>query len=90
MEVPYEGLVRDQEGWSRKIVEFVGLDWDPRCLEFHKTERVVNTASQWQIRQKIYSTSVERWRAYEKYLESLMGLTRAVRSDRQRGGPELL
>ena len=52
LEVPYEALIEDQEGWSRRMVEFLGLPWDPRCLEFHKTERVVITASRWQVRQK--------------------------------------
>jgi Flp pilus assembly protein TadD len=74
LEVPYEGLVSDQAGWTRKILEFLGLEWDERCLSFHETKRVVNTASAWQVRQKLYSQSVGRWRNYEKFLGSLKGL----------------
>ena len=74
LDVPYEGLVNDQEEWSRKIVKFIGLDWDDRCLDFHKIERRMATASLWQVRQKMYKTSVERWRNYEKFVGPLKGL----------------
>ena len=74
LEVPYEALLDDQEGWSKRIIEFIGLPWDARCLEFHKTERNVMTASKWQVRQKIYHTSKGRWRNYEKYLGPLLEL----------------
>jgi tetratricopeptide (TPR) repeat protein len=74
LDVPYAELVADQEGWSRKILDFLGLEWDDRCLEFHKTERQVVTASYWQVRQKIYSNSVARWRNYEKFIKPLLGL----------------
>ena len=74
LEVPYEALVDDQAGWSRRIIEFTGLGWDERCLDFHKTERKVGTASNWQARQKIYRTSKARWRHYEKHLGPLLGL----------------
>ncbi|OGS90455.1 MAG: hypothetical protein A2Z95_04430 [Gallionellales bacterium GWA2_60_18] len=74
LDVPYEALVEDQEGWSRRIIEFVGLEWDDACLNFHETERKVGTASNWQVRQKIYSSSKERWRNYEKHVGPLLGL----------------
>jgi tetratricopeptide (TPR) repeat protein len=74
LEVPYEGLVADQETWTRKILDFLGLEWDERCLAFHETKRSVTTASYWQVRQKIYRHSVERWRNYEKFLGPLKGL----------------
>jgi tetratricopeptide (TPR) repeat protein len=74
LDVPYEALVDDQESWSRKIIEFVGLDWDDRCLKFHQTERSVATSSKWQVRQPIYKTSKERWRNYEKYAGPLLDL----------------
>ncbi len=74
MDVPYAELVADQEGWSRKIIEFIGLDWDPKVLEYHKTERSVLTASHWQVRQKIYSSSVGRWKHYEKFIGPLLKL----------------
>jgi uncharacterized protein YjiS (DUF1127 family) len=76
--VPYEGLVDDQEGWTRKILEFIGLGWDARCLEFHRTERTITTASYWQVRQKIYRTSVNRWRNYREFIKPLLSLTDAA------------
>jgi len=72
LDVPYEALIEDQEGWSRKIIGFTGLEWNERCLNFHETERKVGTASNWQVRQKIFQTSKERWRNYEKFLEPLL------------------
>jgi hypothetical protein len=57
------------------MVEFIGLDWDPSCLDFHRTERVVITASRWQVRQKIHGGSAGRWRHYEKHLGPLKYLT---------------
>lgn len=74
LDVPYAELVAEPEVWSRKIIEFIGLPWDPRCLEFHKTERAVVTASNWQVRQAIYSRSVDRWRNYEKFIGPLLEL----------------
>ena len=74
LEVPYEALIADQEGWSRRMVEFIGQPWDPQCLDFHQTERVVLTASKWQVRQKIHSGSKDRWRHYEPFLGPLRRL----------------
>ncbi len=74
LEVPYAELVSDQEGWSRRIIEFIGLEWDPKVLEFHKTERAVLTASNWQVRQKMYSSSVGRWKNYQKFIGPLLKL----------------
>jgi tetratricopeptide (TPR) repeat protein len=74
LEVPYAGLVADQEGWTRRMLDFVGLPWDEQCLNFHKTERPVTTASGWQVRQKIYKSSIERWRNYEKFIGPLLEL----------------
>jgi Flp pilus assembly protein TadD len=75
LDVPYEELIADQEGWTRRIVDFIGLEWDERCLNFHETERGVFTASSWQVRQKLYRRSVRRWRNYEKFLGPLLELT---------------
>ena len=74
LDVPYAELTADQETWTRRILEFVGLPWNERCLDFHKTDRVVTTASTWQVRQKIYRSSVERWRRYEKFIGPLRSL----------------
>jgi tetratricopeptide (TPR) repeat protein len=72
--VPYEGLVADQEVWTRKMLGFLGLDWNDRCLSFHETQRLVTTASARQVRQKISSDSIGRSRAYKKYLGPLNAL----------------
>jgi len=74
LEVSYEALVADQEQWSRRMVDFVGLPWDPSCLNFHETDRVVITLSKWQVRQKISATSAGRWRNYEKHVAALLPL----------------
>jgi tetratricopeptide (TPR) repeat protein len=69
--IDYEALVADLEGESRRLIEFLGLDWEPACLDFHRAERPVLTASAWQVRQPIYSRSVGRWRKYERHLGPL-------------------
>ncbi len=76
LEVPYEALVANPEGWARKIVGFIGLEWSPQCLKFDQTRRVVATASYRQVREKIYNTSVARWRNYEKYIGPLLSLSK--------------
>jgi hypothetical protein len=72
MEVQYEELVADLEGQSRRLIEFLGLPWDPACLEFHRTPSSIQTASVWQVRQPLYQSSVGRWKHYEKHLGPLM------------------
>jgi tetratricopeptide (TPR) repeat protein len=74
LEVPYEKLVSDPEPWIRKIVQFAGLPWNPRCLRFNETERTVSTASNWQVRQRISTSAAGRWRNYERYLGPLRRL----------------
>jgi tetratricopeptide (TPR) repeat protein len=74
LDVPYEELVADQTVWTRKILDFLELEWDERCLDFQNTKRPVLTASSWQVRQKIYKDSVQRWRNYEKFIEPLLNL----------------
>ncbi len=77
IEVNYEKLVGDLEGESRRIIDFLGLEWEPSCLDFHQTERTVATVSHWQVRQPIYSSSVGRWRKYEKHLGPLFAALKA-------------
>ena len=74
LDVPYESLVDDQETWSRNMVNFIGLPWDPRCLDFHLTRRTVITASKWQVRQKMDRSSVARWRNYAPFIGPLQRL----------------
>ena len=77
IEVRYEDLAADLEGQTRRMLAHIGLDWDPRCLDFHTTERTVRTASAAQVRQPIYRGSIERWRAFEACLEPLLAELRA-------------
>ena len=72
LEVQYEDVVADLEGQARRIVAYCGLEWDARCLDFHRTKRPVRTASATQVRQPIYKSSVDRWRAYESFLGPLL------------------
>jgi tetratricopeptide (TPR) repeat protein len=74
LEVSYEGLVEDQETWSRNMLQFIGVPWDPRCIDFHRTSRSVMTASKWQVRQKMNRASLERWRNYEEFVGPLLTL----------------
>jgi tetratricopeptide (TPR) repeat protein len=71
LDLDYEALVADLEGQSRRLIEFVGLEWDPACLSFHKNRRVVRTPSLVQVRQPLYADSVGIWRKYEPYLGAL-------------------
>jgi tetratricopeptide (TPR) repeat protein len=72
IEVQYEDLVADLEGQARAIVDHCGLDWEDACLAFHKTTRLVKTASSVQVREPVYQTSVGRWRQYENFLQPLV------------------
>jgi tetratricopeptide (TPR) repeat protein len=72
LEVDYEELVANQERVSRRLVDWVGVEWDEKCLSFHKTERLVRTASVTQVRQPIYRRSVARWKHYEAMLKPLL------------------
>jgi tetratricopeptide (TPR) repeat protein len=71
LDVPYESLVDDPDAWSRAMVDFIGLPWDPRCRDFDQAERSVSTFSKWQVRQPINKSSVERWRNYEQFVAPL-------------------
>jgi hypothetical protein len=73
-EFNYEDMVADQEGMSRRLIEFCGLEWDDACLSYYENERAVKTASIWQVRQKIYTSSLERWRNYKPYIAPLLML----------------
>jgi len=79
LEVQYEELVQHQESISRSMLEFCGLEWSSRCLQYFKETRNVVTASYDQVRQPVYSRSVGRWKHYEKYLKPLHeGLSRKI------------
>jgi tetratricopeptide (TPR) repeat protein len=71
LEVCYEQLIANPEAQSRRMIEFLGVPWDDRCLNFHNTRRPCVTASSLQVRKPIYDTSVRRWKNYERHLAPL-------------------
>jgi len=72
--VRYEDLVQDPETWTRKMLDFLELEWNERCLSFHENERPVAANSTWQVRQKLYTDSIGRWQAYKKFIGPLKAL----------------
>jgi len=72
LDVHYERVVGDFENQVRRMLEFCGLPFEDSCLRFHETERAVKTASSEQVRQPIYASSVNLWRNYEPYLDTLV------------------
>lgn len=64
----YEDLTEGQEEETRKMLSYCGLEWEEQCLDFHKTDRAVKTASVVQVRHKMYKGSSESWRKFESYL----------------------
>jgi tetratricopeptide (TPR) repeat protein len=70
--INYEDLVSDLEGECRRLVAFLGLDWERACLDFYRTERPILTASAWQVRQPLYGRSVGRWCRYARDLTPLL------------------
>jgi len=71
-EVRYEDLVLDLEAQSRRMVDFLQLPWDERCLKFHENPRPVRTASQEHVRQPVYWSSIDRWKNYQKHIGRLI------------------
>ncbi len=74
LEIEYEELVADRETATRRLIAFTGLDWNDSCLHPEHNQRTVTTASLWQARQPVYTTSVARWRRYEPWLGELRRL----------------
>lgn len=72
LEIDYEDLVGDFDGQARRLVAFLGLDWDPACGEFHKTRRIIRTASLNQVREPIHARAVGRARRYAAHLQPLI------------------
>lgn len=72
LDVQYEDLVADFEPQARRMLSYCGLEWDARCLAFHRTERAVHTASAVQVREPVYRSSVGRWRPVRHLLRPLL------------------
>jgi tetratricopeptide (TPR) repeat protein len=71
LRVWHEDVVDDLEGNVRRILKFCGLEFEPACVDFHKTERSVRTASSEQVRQPIFREGLDQWRHYEAWLTPL-------------------
>ena len=75
LEVCYEELVADREEAARRMIEFLGLEWNDACLRHERNERPIYTSSMWQARQPVYNSSVGRWKGYEPWLgDQFLGL----------------
>ena len=72
LDMRYEDMVDDQETQTRRLLEHCNLPWQDRCLRFYETDRAVNTASSEQVRQPIYSRSINAWRRFEDRLGPLI------------------
>jgi hypothetical protein len=81
--VQYEENVADNENQVRRILEFCELPWEDSCLKFYETDRPVRTASSEQVRQPIYSGSVNYWKRYQDKLDELYEVLEPIR-DRYR------
>ena len=68
----YENLTINQEKETKKLIKYCDLEWDENCLDFHKNQRGVLTASSAQVRKKMYQGSSEAWKKYEKNLQPLI------------------
>ena len=71
LRVHHEDVVDDLEGNVRRMLDFCGLEFEPHCIEFHKTERSVRTASSEQVRQPIFREGLDQWKNFEPWLEPL-------------------
>ncbi len=71
LKVQYEDVVTDLEGQVRQILEYCELPWEDACLNFHETNRPVNTASSDQVREPLYSDAVGCWKNYEAHLDDV-------------------
>jgi len=72
LDVQYEDIVQDLESQVRRILDYCDLNWEAACLRYHETRRSVRTASSEQVRQPIYTSSINSWRHYESHLGTLI------------------
>lgn len=77
LEINYEDVVADTEAMAKRMLDYIGVDWEPQVLNFSELDRPVKTASVWQVRQPIYTTSTAKWKRYEKHLAPLIAGTNA-------------
>ena len=68
LDLKYETLINNQQSETERLLEYCGLEWQDECLEFYKTKRSINTASSEQVRQPMYSGSIDAWKNYENHI----------------------
>lgn len=73
LEHRYSDVIDDFEGSVRRLLDFVGVEFEPACLEFHRSDKVVQTMSYRQVRQPLYKSSLARWKRYESQLTDALG-----------------
>ena len=76
LEIRYEDLVTDQEAITRQVLDYIGAPWSDACLQHHKSDRVVKTASYEQVTQKIYTSSLYRYRNYREAVQQIIPILR--------------
>jgi tetratricopeptide (TPR) repeat protein len=72
LEIRYESLISNFEVEARRLIDFVGLEWNDAVLRFHETKRAVRTQSEYQVRRPLYTSSIGRWKPYERWLGPLL------------------
>ena len=69
-EARYEEMINNTEFEVKKLLETLNLNWNPKCLQFYKNKRSVKTASDTQIRNKIYKSSINSWKNFEPFMSN--------------------
>ena len=69
IDIQYEKIINNPEQQIRSLLKACNLNWDDKCLKFYNNKRAVKTASDTQVRKKIYKSSVDSWKNYEKYVK---------------------
>jgi len=78
LDIAYENVVADNESQARRLIQFLGLDWEDACNNFEKNNTTVVTASATQVREKAHTRSVGRWKKYEKQLLPTLNILRSA------------
>lgn len=77
LDIAYEDIVTDLEHNARVLIDYLELPWEDACLEFHKQNAAVTTASAVQVREPVHTRSLERWRRYRSQLLPMLETLRA-------------
>ena len=80
-DISYEDTARDLEPNARALLDYLELPWEDACLEFHRQDRAVSTASAVQVREPAHTRSIDRWRRYESSLQPMLAALRAAGID---------